>query len=82
MRSGRVRLAPGRSIGRHDTKANEELLVFLSGTGTVQIGQDIRLAVGVGKAAYIPPHTAHDVVNTGTDPLIYVFCVAPAKCSR
>jgi mannose-6-phosphate isomerase-like protein (cupin superfamily) len=78
MRSGRVRLAPGKSIGRHDTRGNEELLVFLSGRGVAQIGEDTRLQVGVGRAAYIPPQTAHDIVNVGAEPLIYVFCVAPA----
>jgi len=81
MRSGRVRLAPGKSIGRHDTKGNEELLVFLAGNGTAQIGQDSRLPVGVGKVAYIPPRTSHDIVNTGTGPLVYVFCVTPAANS-
>jgi mannose-6-phosphate isomerase-like protein (cupin superfamily) len=82
MRSGRVRLAPGKSIGRHNTHANEELLVFLSGSGVAQIGEDTRLQVGEGQVAYIPPNTAHDIVNTGTEPLRYVFCVAPAGSSR
>jgi oxalate decarboxylase/phosphoglucose isomerase-like protein (cupin superfamily) len=82
MRSGRVRLTPGKSIGLHNTKGNEELLVFLSGSGVAQIGQDIRLPVGAGKAAYIPPQTAHNILNTGTEPLMYVFCVAPAGPRR
>jgi oxalate decarboxylase/phosphoglucose isomerase-like protein (cupin superfamily) len=77
MRSGRVRLAPGKSIGLHHTNANEELLVFLSGNGVAQIGKDTRLQVGEGEVAYIPPQTGHDIVNTGPQPLVYVFCVAP-----
>ncbi len=77
MRSGRVRLAPGKSIGLHNTKGNEELLVFWAGRGTAVIGEDLRLEVGAGRTAYIPPQTAHDIVNTGTEPLVYVFCVAP-----
>jgi len=81
MRSGRVRLAPGRSIGRHNTKGNEELLVFLSGSGIAQIGEDTRLLVGAGKVAYIPPQTSHDIVNTGAEVLVYVFCVAPVASS-
>jgi len=82
MRSGRVRLAPGKSIGRHDTKGNEEILVFLAGRGVAQIGEGTRLQVGVGQVAYIPPQTAHDIVNTGTEPLVYVFCVAPAGAAK
>ena len=82
MRSGRVRLAPGKSIGLHNTKGNEELLVFLAGRGTAVLGEGTRLQVGVGQVAYIPPQTAHDILNTGTEPLIYVFCVAPAGSDR
>jgi mannose-6-phosphate isomerase-like protein (cupin superfamily) len=82
MRSGRVRLGPGKSIGLHNTKGHEELLVFLSGGGVAQIGETTRLQVGVGQAAYIPPQTPHDILNTGTEPLTYVFCVAPAGPGR
>jgi mannose-6-phosphate isomerase-like protein (cupin superfamily) len=78
MRSGRVYLAPGKSCGQHSTKDFEEMLVFLSGLGELLIGEDDRYQVGRGKVAYIPPKTAHDVSNTGDEPLIYVYCVAPA----
>jgi mannose-6-phosphate isomerase-like protein (cupin superfamily) len=70
---------PGKSVGQHSTKGNEELLVFLSGSGVALIGQEVRLQVAAGKVAYIPPQTAHDILNTGTEPLLYVFCVAPAR---
>jgi len=79
MRSGRVHLPPGQACGQHSTKNHEELLIFLSGQGELQLGPGNRLAVGVGKVAYIPPETLHDVKNTGTEPLTYIYCVAPAK---
>jgi mannose-6-phosphate isomerase-like protein (cupin superfamily) len=94
MRSGRVHLPPGQACGEHSTKSHEELLVFLAGQGELQIGAPDpeagraaalraegaprRHPVGVGKVAYIPPETLHDVSNTGSEPLIYVYCVAPA----
>ncbi len=78
MRSGRVYLKPGEACGQHSTKHHEELLVFLTGQGELQIGEDDRFAVGAGKTAYIPPETLHDVRNTGSEPLTYVYCVAPA----
>jgi mannose-6-phosphate isomerase-like protein (cupin superfamily) len=78
MRSGRVYLAPGMSCGRHSTKDREELLVFLSGGGELLIGENDRYQVGQGKVAYIAPQTAHDISNTGDEPLVYVYCVAPA----
>ena len=78
MRSGRVHLEPGKACGQHSTKHHEELLVFLAGHGELHIeGQD-PFAVGEGKVAYIPPETLHDVKNTGLQPLVYVYCVAPA----
>lgn len=77
MRSGRVYLEAGKSCGQHSTKDHEELLVFLAGKGVVHIGGGADLEVGRGKVAYIPPRTLHDVENTGTEPLAYIYCVAP-----
>lgn len=78
MKSGRVWLSPGADCGQHSTEGNEEQLVFLSGQGTAHVA-DEKIAVGEGKICYIPPHTPHNIYNTGTEPLIYIFCVAPAK---
>jgi len=79
MKSGRVHLEPDQSCGQHSTKENEEILIFLSGKGTALIEGSEPFEVGQGKAAYIPPETLHDIKNTGTEPLIYVYCVAPAE---
>jgi mannose-6-phosphate isomerase-like protein (cupin superfamily) len=78
MRSGRVYVKAGQSCGRHSTKNHEELLVFLSGRGLLLIGGKDSHKVGEGKVCYIPPYTDHDVKNTGAEPLIYIYCVAPA----
>ncbi|OXU15386.1 cupin domain-containing protein [Sedimentisphaera salicampi] len=80
MRSGRVRLEGGESCGEHSTKAHEETLVFLEGCGNALIGEDKKpYEVGEGKVCYIPPHTLHDIKNTGEKPLVYIFCVAPVE---
>lgn len=79
MRSGRVYINPGQSCGRHSTKNHEELLVFLSGRGMLLIGEQDSYEVGEGKVCYIPPYTDHDVKNTGTEPLTYIYCVAPTS---
>ena len=82
MRSGRVCVQPGESCGSHSTKNHEELLVFLAGKGVTLIGEEeTALEVGEGKVCYIPPHTIHDNKNTGTEPLIYIYCVAPVTDS-
>lgn len=78
MRSGRVYLQPGETCGQHSTKAHEELLVFLSGKGVSLIGEEeTAYQVGAGKVCYIPPHTIHNNKNTGTEPLVYIYCVVP-----
>jgi quercetin dioxygenase-like cupin family protein len=80
MRSGRVYLRPGETCGQHSTKAHEEMLTFLSGKGTALIGEEeTTFELGEGKVFYIPPHTTHNIKNTGTEPLIYIYCVAPVN---
>lgn len=78
MRSGRVYLQPGETCGQHSTEDHEELLVFLSGRGTALIGEEqTPREVGAGQICYIPPYTTHNNKNTGTEPLVYIYCVAP-----
>ncbi len=79
MKAGRVYLAPNSSCGRHSTHENEEMLIFLSGTGIANIDGADPMTVGQGKVAYIPPETLHDIENNTDQPLIYIYCVAPAK---
>ena len=80
MRSGRVYLKPGEACGEHSTKAHEETLVFLSGKGAALIGDGEKsFEVGKGKICYIPPNTEHNIKNTGQEPLVYIYCVAPVK---
>jgi quercetin dioxygenase-like cupin family protein len=82
MRSGFVRLAPGKTVGWHTTGQNEEALVILHGKGAVLIdGQANRSLAGPG-LAYIPPGTRHNVQNTGTETLEYVYVVAPAAIQK
>jgi mannose-6-phosphate isomerase-like protein (cupin superfamily) len=79
MRSGFVRLEPGKSVGWHSTGKNEESLVILHGRGDALIeGQPTRRFAAPGYV-YIPPATRHNVANTGSQTLEYVFVVAPAK---
>lgn len=82
MRSGSVVLAPGADCGEHSTKSHEETLVFLRGAGIVRLVGHEPLEVGAGRIAYIPPHTTHNVVNTGAEPLAYVYVVAPVASAE
>lgn len=79
MKSGLVTIAPGGSIGKHDTKANEEILLPLEGEGELRFEGRPPVSIRPGVAVWTPSHTAHDVVNTGKTRLRYVFVVARAE---
>jgi quercetin dioxygenase-like cupin family protein len=79
MRSGLVTLAPNKSVGNHSTEDFEELVIVLEGQAEMKITGGEVLRLGRGFAAYCPPHTEHDVMNIGTDPLRYIYIVAEAK---
>ena len=81
MRSGYVRLKPGETVGWHTTGKNEESLVILSGHGEARLeGQQAR-PFSAPALVYIPPAQRHNVANTGTRILEYVYVVAPARSS-
>ena len=79
MRSGYMVLAPGKSVGKHSTRNNEEALVVLAGRGEMRITNGPVLALKAYDVAYSPPATEHDVFNTGTDTLRYIWLVAKAR---
>ena len=79
MLSGVVVLAPGKSVGKHSTKEYEEIVIILEGEGTMLINGGKPLPLKAGWAAYGPPQTEHDVVNTGTGTLKYIYIVAKTK---
>jgi len=79
MKSGLVQLAHGKSVGKHSTGQHEEILVVLSGSGEMTFADGSKLPVEGGHALYCPPETEHNVTNTGTDELRYVYVVASTR---
>jgi len=79
MRSGLVVLAPGKLVGKHSTEQNEELLVVLEGQGEMTFRDGSKLPVKAHSALYCPPQTEHNVTNTGTGQLRYVYVVAGTR---
>jgi len=76
MRSGLVVLAPGKSIGNHNTESYEEVIVVLEGAGKMVVKDGSVLELKAGSVAYCPPRTEHDVTCTGEDQLRYLYVVA------
>lgn len=79
MRSGYMVLAPSKSVGKHSTRHNEEAVIVLAGTGEMRIVDGPTLKLKPYCVAYCPPGTEHDVVNTGSETLRYIWLVAEAK---
>ena len=79
MRSGLVVLAPGTSVGKHNTGSREELIVVLDGHGEFRSDGAEPLRMHAGSAVYCPPRRGHDVVNTGRGALRYVYVAAEAR---
>ena len=70
-------LATQKSVGRHSTGQNEEILIVLEGNGEMHFSDGHSLPVVANHAVYCPPDTVHDVKNTGQVELRYVYVVAP-----
>ena len=79
MRSGLVTLAPGKAVGLHNTERNEEMIIPLQGQGELRFAHHPPILIRPGLVTYAPAHTEHDVVNTGTAALRYIFIVAKAE---
>lgn len=79
MKSGYVILDPGKSVGKHSTEDHEEILIVLEGHGAMLFRDGSKLDLQANSALYCPPHTEHDVTNTGSSILRYVYVVAKAE---
>jgi len=79
MRSGSIVLQPKESVGKHSTGANEEVLVVFAGQGEMRTADGTVLQLRPYAVSYCPPDTEHDVFNTGSEPLRYVYVVAKAR---
>ena len=75
LQSGLVVLQPKKSCGKHSTENYEELLIVLEGKGKVEIKGQRSFSIRPNVAVYHPPHTKHNVINTGTEPLKYIYIV-------
>ena len=77
-----MELPPGaRSFPFHYHCMNEETIYVISGTGTARIG-DARVAIRAGDWIAYPvgPAHAHQMINEGSEPLIYLTLATAHKC--
>jgi quercetin dioxygenase-like cupin family protein len=79
MHSGLVVLSPSKSVGKHSTDNYEEAVIVLAGSGEMRITGGETFKLKENTVAYCPPRTEHDVVNTGSQPMRYLYIVAKEK---
>lgn len=79
LRSGMVLLQPGKTVGKHNTEAYEELVIVLKGRGEMLLGDGRSLEMREGLVLYCPPDTEHNVRNSGAEPLRYIYVVAKTR---
>lgn len=74
-------LKPGKSTRGHSHPGQEEVYHFVSGNGSIQIGNDLYLA-GPGDIFLIPDGAFHRVFNGSETDNLYFVCVFDGKRSH
>lgn len=77
--SGFVVLKPKSSIGLHSTEKRQEIIVILEGRARVYYGRRGKFELGENSFVYLPPGTFHNVENTGSGWLKYLYITATEK---
>ena len=72
----RYLVAPGDRCGLHVHTGKTEAWVIVQGVGEARIG-DLAIAVADGDIVVTPPGQAHELINLGAVPLIFVNIVLP-----
>ena len=74
----RVRMPPGRAHQFHTHPEMEEIIYVESGTAEQWVDRD-RRTLGPGESAHIPKGVVHGTYNAGTDALVFLAILSPAK---
>lgn len=69
-------LQPGDSIGFHKHTTNEDTYIIISGRGTFRDKDGKDVAVKPGDVTIVRKGESHGLVNTGTEPLVFVDVIA------
>jgi len=78
IRSGFVSLRSMSAGEEHSTEAYEEMIIILSGQAVLHC-RDNDYTLAAGQIAYVPPFTIHQMKNTGTMTLKYLYIVTKTE---
>lgn len=70
-------LSTGATVERHYHQASDEIYLFTTGTGQMEVNEE-RFAVGPGDVVLIEPHDRHEVVAESEDDLEFYAITRPA----
>ncbi len=73
LRAGLVVLKSKESIGEHKTERKEEVIVILNGSAAIYYGKNKKIKAPQNTFVYIPPETLHNVKNSGSKSLRYLY---------
>lgn len=74
---GYVVLEPnGGQVPWHNQE-QEEVYFVVSGNGEMCLGEE-RQSISAGQCVYIPPTVFHQLTNTGSEPMVMMYCYGPA----
>jgi len=71
-----VDVPPGAEQRAHSHPDAEQVYVIVRGRGRMSVAGDVE-DVGAGDLVFIPPSTAHGIVNDGSEDLVYVSAASP-----
>jgi quercetin dioxygenase-like cupin family protein len=74
----RVRMPPGRAHQFHRHPTMEEIIYVESGTAEQWVDRERRI-LQPGDSAHIPRDVVHGTYNAGTDTLVFLAILSPAK---
>ena len=72
-----VQTAGRRETAEHYHRTSEEIYLFVSGMGTMELDGEAA-PVRAGDCVVIAPGAVHKLRNPGTDPLVLLCCCSPA----
>jgi len=80
LSSGVVHLNEGEEIGLHSTEEGEEIVVILSGKGTVMVNNE-EFPISADDILYFGPQTEHNIKarKKGRIHYVYIYSKLPTK---
>ena len=76
LSAGLVVLKPKESVGEHNTKDREEIIIVLKGRARIVFGRKGSFILKEKSFAYLPCSTKHNVENVGSKALKYTYITA------